>query len=84
MLSAASAPGPASSSDLRKPAAEKALDAGLAERADVIGAHGGAHGGGAQIAFFRQRFRLVERQCHLIGQAERQAARGVDLGGRGG
>ena len=64
---------------MRKTAAEKTFDAGLAEWADVIGAHCGAHGGGAQIAFFRQRLRLVERQRHLVGEAERQAARGVDF-----
>ena len=64
---------------LRETAAEKAFDAGLAERAQMIGAHRGAHGGAAQIAVLRQRLRLVQRQHHLVGKAERQAARGVDL-----
>src|ERR1700730_6362843 len=35
---------------LRKASAEKAFDTGLAERAQMIGAHLGAHGGGTQIA----------------------------------
>ena len=69
---------------LRKAAAEKTLDAGLAERAQMIGAHRGAHGGAAQIAILGQRLGLVQRQHHLVGEAERQAARGVDLAGSGG
>ena len=78
MLCAAKAPGrrlpaPAQNST------EVAFDAGLAERAQMIAAHRGAHGGAAQVAVFRQRFRLVERQHHLVGQAERQAERGVDF-----
>ena len=52
---------------------------GLPERAQVKAAHRGAHGGAAQIAVLRQRFRLVQRQHHLVGKAERQAARGVDF-----
>ena len=64
---------------LRKAAAEKAFDAGLAERAQMIGAHRGAHGGAAQIAVLRQGVWLVQRQHHLVGEPERQAARGVDF-----
>ncbi len=43
-------------------------------------AHRGAHGGAAQIAVLRQRLRLIQRQHHLVGEAERQAARGVHFG----
>ena len=64
---------------LRKASAEKAFDAGLAERAQMIGAHLGAHGGAAQIAVLRQRLGLVQRQHHLVGESQRQAARGVDF-----
>ena len=43
----------------------------------MIGAHRGAHGGATQIAVLRQRLGFTERQHHLVGDAERQGARGV-------
>ena len=64
---------------LRKNDAPETLASGLAARKDVVGAHLGAHGGAAQIAFLRQRLGFGERQGHLVGEAERQAARGIEL-----
>jgi len=51
----------------------------LARTAADDNRHCGAHGGAAQIAVLRQRLGSVERQHHLVGEAERQAARGVNF-----
>ena len=59
--------------------AKIALNAGLAERAELVAAGADAIDRAAHVAVDRQVVGLVQRQRHLVGKAERQAGGGRNL-----